>query len=109
MAAAEAAKTEHGIIVQAVSYTHLYELVRKGKTQTGIVGCSSIDDYMNGVVKKHEPVSYTHLDVYKRQVWDSRSVRVLTVWNVPRNFSGKVWKLRSLDVYKRQVQRLFWT
>lgn len=33
---------------------YIYELVRKGKTQTGIVGCSSIDDYMNGVVKKHE-------------------------------------------------------
>lgn len=33
---------------------YIYELVRKGRTQTGIVGCSSIDDYMNGVVKKHE-------------------------------------------------------
>ncbi|MDO4336706.1 MAG: DUF1015 family protein [Eubacteriales bacterium] len=33
---------------------YIYELTRKQKTQTGIVGCSSIDDYMNGVVKKHE-------------------------------------------------------
>lgn len=33
---------------------YIYELTRKGKTQTGIVGCSSIDDYLNGVVKKHE-------------------------------------------------------
>ena len=33
---------------------YIYELTRKGKTQTGIVGCSSIDDYMNGIVKKHE-------------------------------------------------------
>lgn len=33
---------------------YLYELTRKGKVQTGIVGCSSIDDYLNGVVKKHE-------------------------------------------------------
>ena len=33
---------------------YIYELVRKGRTQTGIVGCSSIDDYMNGAVKKHE-------------------------------------------------------
>ena len=33
---------------------YIYELTRKGKTQTGIVGCSSIDDYMNDVVKKHE-------------------------------------------------------
>lgn len=33
---------------------YIYELVRKGKTQTGIVGCASIDDYLNNVVKKHE-------------------------------------------------------
>ena len=46
---------KEGILVQdeKPSY-YIYELVRRGKTQTGIVGCSSIDDYMNGVVKKHE-------------------------------------------------------
>ena len=31
--------------------------MRKGKAQTGIVGCSSIDDYLNNVVKKHELTS----------------------------------------------------
>ena len=25
-----------------------------GRTQTGIVACSSIDDYLNNVIKKHE-------------------------------------------------------
>ena len=44
-----------GILVQdKTSCYYIYELVRKGKTQTGIVGCASIDDYRNGVVKKHE-------------------------------------------------------
>ena len=44
-----------GILVQdKASCYYIYELVRKGKTQTGIVGCASIDDYRNGVVKKHE-------------------------------------------------------
>ena len=33
---------------------YIYELVRKGKVQTGIAGCASIDDYLNNVVKKHE-------------------------------------------------------
>lgn len=33
---------------------YIYELTRKGKIQTGIVGCSSIDDYENGIIKKHE-------------------------------------------------------
>ena len=33
---------------------YLYELVMNGRSQTGIVGCASIDDYANGIVKKHE-------------------------------------------------------
>ncbi len=33
---------------------YLYELTMKGRTQTGIVACASIDDYINGVIKKHE-------------------------------------------------------
>ena len=46
---------EKGILVQdQKACYYIYELVRKERTQTGIVGCSSIDDYMNGVVKKHE-------------------------------------------------------
>lgn len=32
----------------------IYRLVMKGRAQTGIVGCTSIDDYMNDVIKKHE-------------------------------------------------------
>ena len=30
---------------------YIYELTRNGRSQTGLVGCCSIDDYMNGVVK----------------------------------------------------------
>lgn len=33
---------------------YLYELVMNGRSQTGIVGCASIDDYTEGVIKKHE-------------------------------------------------------
>lgn len=33
---------------------YLYELVMDGRSQTGIVGCASIDDYRNNVIKKHE-------------------------------------------------------
>ena len=33
---------------------YIYELTRKNKTQTGIVGCASIDDYQEGIIKKHE-------------------------------------------------------
>lgn len=33
---------------------YLYELTMNGRTQTGIVACASIDDYLSGVIKKHE-------------------------------------------------------
>ena len=33
---------------------YLYELVMNGRSQTGVVGCASIDDYCNNVIKKHE-------------------------------------------------------
>ncbi len=33
---------------------YIYELTMKGRTQTGISACASIDDYENGVIKKHE-------------------------------------------------------
>ncbi|MCR5301698.1 MAG: DUF1015 family protein [Lachnospiraceae bacterium] len=33
---------------------YIYELVMDGRSQTGIVGCASIDDYISGVIKKHE-------------------------------------------------------
>lgn len=46
---------KEGILIQDEKPNYyLYELIRKGRSQTGIVGVSSIDDYMNGVIKKHE-------------------------------------------------------
>ena len=33
---------------------YIYEQVMDGRSQKGIVACSSIDDYMNNVIKKHE-------------------------------------------------------
>ncbi|MBQ9062262.1 MAG: DUF1015 domain-containing protein [Eubacterium sp.] len=33
---------------------YLYELTMDGRVQTGLVACSSVDDYLNGVIRKHE-------------------------------------------------------
>ena len=33
---------------------YIYEQVMNGRSQKGIVGCASIDDYQQGVIKKHE-------------------------------------------------------
>ena len=33
---------------------YIYQLIMKGRSQTGLVGVSSIDDYENDIIKKHE-------------------------------------------------------
>lgn len=33
---------------------YIYELIMDGRHQTGVVACASIDDYQQGVIKKHE-------------------------------------------------------
>jgi uncharacterized protein (DUF1015 family) len=46
---------EEGAMIQdKKANLFIYRLVMNGRAQTGIVGCTSIDDYMNDVIKKHE-------------------------------------------------------
>ncbi len=33
---------------------YIYELTMNGRSQTGLVGCAAIDEYLNGTIKKHE-------------------------------------------------------
>ena len=33
---------------------YIYRQIMNGRSQTGLVGCASIDDYLNDVIKKHE-------------------------------------------------------
>ena len=41
------------------SNIYVYRLIMKGRAQTGIVACTSIDEYINNLIKKHE---YTRPD-----------------------------------------------
>ncbi|HOK02108.1 MAG TPA: DUF1015 family protein [Spirochaetota bacterium] len=44
-----------GYLIQEESpKLYLYSQIMDGRMQTGIVACASIDDYMNGIIKKHE-------------------------------------------------------
>ena len=44
-----------GSFIQEISACYyLYALTMNGHTQTGIVGCASVDDYQNGIILKHE-------------------------------------------------------
>ena len=47
-------KEKGSFIVDEDKSYYIYELTMNGRVQTGITACASIDDYMNGVIKKHE-------------------------------------------------------
>lgn len=44
-----------GICVQdSAPCFYIYRQIMNGRSQTGLVGCASIDDYINNIIKKHE-------------------------------------------------------
>ena len=45
---------DNTFVADTYSCYYIYELVMDGRSQTGIVGCASIDDYVSGGIKKHE-------------------------------------------------------
>lgn len=46
---------EEGILIRDNNNSfYIYKQVMKGRAQIGLVGCTSIDDYLNDVIKKHE-------------------------------------------------------
>jgi len=46
---------EKGWLVKDVKESlYIYAQTMEGRTQYGIVGCASVDDYLNGVIRKHE-------------------------------------------------------
>ena len=46
---------EKGIYIQdREPVLYVYRLTMDGRSQTGLVGCSAIDEYINGSIKKHE-------------------------------------------------------
>ncbi|MCR4839969.1 MAG: DUF1015 family protein [Lachnospiraceae bacterium] len=49
------ARIEDGTFVQDPDECYyIYELIMDGRSQKGIVACASVDDYVNGIIKKHE-------------------------------------------------------
>ncbi len=46
---------DQGIFIQDEKPAYyIYSLTMNGRRQTGIAACASVDDYLNGVIKKHE-------------------------------------------------------
>lgn len=54
---------DHIFIQDKQDSFYIYQQIWDGKTQTGIVGTTSIDDYLNDIIKKHElTISEKELD-----------------------------------------------
>lgn len=49
-----AMQQDGSFIMEETPCYYIYELTMDGRSQTGIAACSSIDDYQNGVIRKHE-------------------------------------------------------
>lgn len=46
---------QDGILIQDKEECYyVYELTMDGRSQTGIVACASVEDYIHGIIKKHE-------------------------------------------------------
>lgn len=46
--------TDGTFIIEETPCYYIYELTMDGRSQTGIVACSSVDDYLSQIIKKHE-------------------------------------------------------
>ena len=54
----------HGVIGQdLLPNLYIYRLTMNGKSQTGLVCCTSVDEYINGTIKKHEKICEKVLDI----------------------------------------------
>jgi uncharacterized protein (DUF1015 family) len=47
-------QTNGWLVQDETAHFYIYAQTMKGRTQYGIVGCASVDDYLNGIIKKHE-------------------------------------------------------
>jgi len=47
-------KKSKWLVPDEKEYLYIYAQTMNGKTQYGIVGCAGVEDYINGIIKKHE-------------------------------------------------------
>ncbi len=109
---------------------YIYELTMNGRSQTGIVGCASIDDYISGVIKKHEntrldkeidrinhvdslsaqtgPIflAYRGRDDIKEVIARVRKSPALYDFTSPDGISHKVWDVRT-DKDVQAIEKAF--
>ena len=111
-----------GVFIQdSTDCYYIYALTMDGRTQTGLVGCASVDDYLNGVILRHEntleakeldrirhidtcsahtgPIFLTHRpDKELRLITDRiKTQKVLYDFTSDDNIRHQVWKIDNPD------------
>lgn len=78
---------------------YLYELTMDGRSQTGLVACVSIDDYLAGIVKKHEnTVASKEVDRIKHvDVCSAQTGPIFLAYRAKRNIDNLVEKVKTGD------------
>lgn len=61
----EQMKTNGVLVMEDHPRLYIYRLIMQGRSQTGVVGCTSIDDYLQNIIKKHE---HTRADKEKDRI-----------------------------------------
>ena len=111
-------------------YYYIYEMTMDGRTQTGIAACASVDDYLNGVIKKHEntrtekeqdrirhvdicsaqtgPIflAYRKRDAIQEIVEDNKEKEPLCDFTSPDGVRHRMWIIRSAEEI-RTIQEEF--
>lgn len=123
-------RIEKGEFIQEKSACYyLYELTRNGHRQTGIVACASIDDYLDGTIKKHEntreekeqdrichvdtldtqtgPIflAYRFDEELKKVIEEKKKMQPVYDFTSEDGISHRVWVVEEADKIQRIQQR----
>lgn len=123
-------RIEKGEFIQEESACYyLYELTRNGHTQNGIVACTSIDDYLDGTIKKHEntreekeqdrichvdtldtqtgPIflAYRFDEELKKVIEEKKKMQPVYDFTSEDGISHRVWVIEEADKIQRIQQR----
>ena len=78
---------------------YIYEQTMNGRTQTGIVACASIDDYLNNVIKKHENTRAEKEEDRIKHVYtcEAQTGPIFLCYRNNRMLSDLVAKIKEVD------------
>jgi uncharacterized protein (DUF1015 family) len=95
---------ESGLLKQDdTSALYIYRLVMNGREQTGLVACTSVDEYISGKIKKHELTleSKEQDRIRHVEVCGAHTGPIFLTYRQQENISALIecWKAQNVPVY----------